>query len=225
MIATWHGENVVDERARLLRLRLRQHAMSSGGGTITAMGEFDIDSNEANRDREVARLRANAKLFPNEWLVLLSTPRRQSRMSSGLLSFEAIRTELLEFGARYKGYALAPDVFGWTPSAELRESVEALIRSVQSATPAQLWAFYRDQWGMDADPFVRLQREKNAEYAKMIAAYPPKTFDVRFAFRMRGPIVDDEIDRRQVLADNLPWAVRPQLALPPGRSAALPAGE
>ncbi|WP_131823279.1 hypothetical protein [Mycobacteroides chelonae] len=167
-----------------------------------------MDTSEAVRDREVARYQANAKLFPNAWLFLLSTPLRQSRMPPGLLSAEAIRAELLGFGARYKGYAFAPDVFGWGPSREQRESVDALIDSVKTATYGQLWAFYRDQWGMEADPFYRLQREKNAEYAKMLVDYAQRSWP-RLGLRL--------FKKRP--------AVRSQRALPAGRiRLALPVG-
>lgn len=195
----------------------RQHRMSGNSGTLSHMGDSEMGTNEAIRDREVTRYRANARLFPNAWLFLLSMPHRQSRMPPGLRSAAAIRAELIRFGQRYKGYALAPDAFGWVPSREQRESVDALIDSVKTATYAQLWAFYRDQWGMEADPHYRLQRERNAEYAKILADYVQ---------RNPGPVRLWRFRKRTAQRPQraLP-AGRTQLALPVGRGAAAPASD
>lgn len=110
------------------------------------------------RKEAMALLKAELTRFPNEWIELLHNGKRFRQVTPGLSTGDQIRAELLKVLERH-----ARSVSG--PGAE-RYIAEARTR-IETATQDELWAFYRYQWGQDADPILRIHRQKQELYANL----------------------------------------------------------
>ncbi|SIC21333.1 Uncharacterised protein [Mycobacteroides abscessus subsp. abscessus] len=91
----------------------------------------------------IAIQKAELTRFPNEWIALLHNGGRFTQVMPGLSTCDQIRAELLRVLDRH-----AQAVSG--PGNE-QYIAQALTR-IQKATSDELWAFYRYQWGQEADP-------------------------------------------------------------------------
>lgn len=91
----------------------------------------------------IAIQKAELTRFPNEWIALLHNGVRFTQVMPGLSTCDQIRAELLRVLDRH-----AQAVSG--PGNE-QYIAQALTR-IQKATSDELWAFYRYQWGQEADP-------------------------------------------------------------------------
>lgn len=115
------------------------------------------------RKEAMAIHKAELERFPNEWIGLLHNGKRFIQVTPGLGAGDQIRTELLEVLKRH-----AQAVSG--PGAD--QYIAAARRRIESASEDELWAFYRYQWGQDADPIRRMHRQKQELYADLIVDGP-----------------------------------------------------
>ncbi len=110
------------------------------------------------RKEALALHKAEAKRFPNDWIELLHNGIRFTQVAPGLSTDGEIRDELFRVLERK-----TQSVSG---SGAKQYIAEARTR-IEDATKDELWAFYRYQWGQDADPIGRMHRQKQELYADL----------------------------------------------------------
>lgn len=87
--------------------------------------------------------KAELTRFPNEWIGLLHNGRRFIQFTPGLRTGDQIRAELFAVLERHAQSVSGPNTEQYITEARAR---------IETATQDELWAFYRYQWGQDADP-------------------------------------------------------------------------
>lgn len=102
--------------------------------------------------------KAELNRFPNEWIGLLHNGKRFIQVAPGLRTGDQIRAELLKVLERHAQSVSRPDAQQYIAEARTR---------IETATQDELWAFYRYQWGQDADPIRRIHRQKQELYANL----------------------------------------------------------